>query len=182
MFCKSTTNNNISPRVQLMSNPDKVYISSNTNLTNWDLERVRNLYVSNIYANTDNSTWTRVNNNLECSAIFKCDTLQAYSATNLIKFNNDSNYNNLNMANVNNIFVSNINANSTNNTEIKFNNIINHNNNLLKNYKLDNQTFDKTTSGNIIQKLTLGNTYCAWGLSGIAANTITTFGIFEPTT
>lgn len=58
-----------------MSNPDKVYISSNTNLTNWDLERVRNLYVSNIYANTDNSTWTRVNNNLECSNIFKCDTL-----------------------------------------------------------------------------------------------------------
>ena len=166
MFCKSTTNNNISARIQLMSNPDKVFISSNTNLTNWDLERVRNIYVSNIYANTDNSTWTRVNNNLECSATFKCDTLQAYSATNIISFVNNTSFSNLSLNNINNIYCSNLYANTTNNTEIIFNNIINHNNNLLKNYNLDNQTFIKSASGNICQKLNANNLYGAWSICG----------------
>jgi hypothetical protein len=57
----------------------------------------RKLYISDIYANTTNNAWTRVNNNLECSAIFKCDFIQGYSAVNLIKFNNNTNHNNNNI-------------------------------------------------------------------------------------
>jgi hypothetical protein len=182
LFCKSTVNNGISVRIQCMSNPDKVYISSNTNLNNWDLEKVRTLYVSDIYANTTNNAWTRVNNNLECNSIFKCDTLQAYSASNLISFNNNCTHLNNNINNTNNIFVSNINANTTNNTEIKFNNTINVNSNLIKNYNLDNQTFNKTTTGYIIQQLTLANTYAGWGCGAIGGSNICQFGLYEPTT
>ena len=142
----------------------------------------RNLYISNIYANTTNNAWTRVNNNLECSSIFKCDTLQAYSASNLISFNNNCTHLNNNINNTNNIFVSNINANTTNNTEIKFNNTINVNSNLIKNYNLDNQTFNKTTTGYIIQQLTLANTFAGWGCGAIGGSNICQFGLYEPTT
>ena len=58
-----------------MSNPDMIYISSNTGFQNYDLMNCRKLYISDIYANTTNNAWTRVNNNLECTNIIKCDTL-----------------------------------------------------------------------------------------------------------
>jgi hypothetical protein len=45
---------------------------------------------------------------------------------------------NKNQGNINNIFCSIINANTTNNTEIKFNNTCNFQNNLITNYNLSN--------------------------------------------
>ena len=163
LFCKSTVNNKITVRIQCMSNPDKVYISSNTNLSNWNLENVKQLNITDIYPNTTNNAAVRVFSNLECNSIFKCDTLQAYSASNLISFNNNCTYLNNNINNTNNIYVSNINANTTNNTEIKFNNTINVNSNLIKNYNLDNQTFIKATSGNIQQQITTSQ-YGGWNV------------------
>lgn len=47
-----------------MSNPDNVYINSNTNLNNWDLNAVRRIYITDIYANTTNQTYTKINNDL----------------------------------------------------------------------------------------------------------------------
>jgi hypothetical protein len=182
LFCKSTVNNNISVRIQCMSNPDMIYFSSNCGFQNWDLMNCRAIYVSNIYPNTTNASYVQVNSDLQCPNIFKCDTLQGYSAVNLIKFNNNTNHNNNNINNVGNIYVSTINANTTNNTEIRFNNTINVNSNLIKNYNLDSQTFLKTTSGNITQQLTLANTFCGWGLGAIGGANFCQFGLYEPTT
>jgi len=137
--------------------------------------------ITNIFPNTTNQASIVIQGILECISTIKCDTLQAYSASNLITINNDCTHTNKNIADINNIFVSNINANSTNNTEIKFNNTLNVNNNLIKNYKLDNQTFDKTTSGGIYQKLTTANTYAEWGFSSISG-AFSQFGMQEPTT
>jgi hypothetical protein len=241
IFCKSTTNNNISVRLQCTSNPDRIYFWCITDFNNYSILNAGALTVTNLYPNSNNASFIKVNSDLqitgiikcdtiqaysatnviyfnnqinlnnnvitnasnmsitnifpnttnqasiviqgilECISTIKCDTLQAYSASNLITFNNDCTYTNKNLANMNNIFVSNINANTTNNTEIKFNNTLNVNNNLIKNYKLDNQTFDKTTSGGIYQKLTTANTYAEWGFSSISG-AFSQFGMQEPTT
>ena len=182
LFCKSTVNNNISVRIQCMSNPDMIYFSSNCGFQNWDLMNCRAIYVTNIFPNTTNASHVQVNSDLQCPNIFKCDTLQGYSAANLIKFNNNTNHNNNNINNVGNIYVSTINANTTNNNEIRFNNTINVNSNLIKNYNLDNQTFLKTTSGYITQQLTTANTFCGWGLGAIGGANFCQFGLYEPTT
>ena len=183
LFCKSTTNNNISVRIQCMSNPDKVYISSNTNLNNWNLENVKQLNITDIYPNTTNNAAVRVFSNLECNSIFKCDTLQGYSAANLIKFNNDVDHNNLNVAKVNNIFCSIINANSTINSEIKFNNTTNFQNNLLTNYNLNfGRMPSKTVSGSIYQGITTNSTSATWGIQDTTTSKFFEMGLFKNST
>ena len=186
LFCKSTTNNNISVRIQCMSNPDKVYISSNTNLNNWNLENTQSLYITNIYPNTTNNAAVRVFSNLESSGIFKCDTLQAYSATNIIKFNNNTNHQLNNITNVNLLYLNelfpavtfikcNANLEITNILKtdfiqgysvanlIKFNNNCDFQNNNIINYNLGYQTMLKTTSGLINLKTATNNTFVGWG-------------------
>jgi hypothetical protein len=121
-----------------MSNPDMIYFSSNCGFQNWDAQNMRKLYITDLYPNTTNATFVKVNSDLQITNILKCDTLQAYNATNLITVNNDMTHTNKNQGNINNIFCSIINANTTNNTEIKFNNTCNFQNNLITNYNLSN--------------------------------------------
>jgi len=123
-----------------MSNPDKIYISSNTNLNNFNLENTQSLYISNIYPNTTNAAAVRVFSNLECSNVMKCDTLQAYSANNLILFNNNTNHQNNNVYNINSVYVSNIYAYSQVSPNINFKNNTDFNKSggsIITNYQLD---------------------------------------------
>jgi len=140
IFCKSTFNNGVTPRIQCMSNPDNVYINSNTDLNNFDLNKVRKLYITDLYPNTTNQSYIKLNSDLQCTNKILTDGIQAFSASNLITLHNDITMVNklLNFGNLNNIFCSIINANTNNNNEIKFNNTCNFQNNLITNYNLSN--------------------------------------------
>ena len=47
-----------------MSNPDNVYINSNTDLNNFDLNKVSRAYISNIWPNTINAAFVKINSDL----------------------------------------------------------------------------------------------------------------------
>ena len=180
IFCYNSLSSVVNVRIQCLD--DIINIWSSLSMNNWDLNNVRKLYITDLYPNTTNQTYIKVNSDLQITNILKCDTLQGYSATNLIKFNNDVDHNNLNVAKVNNIFCSIINANSVNNNLIKFNNTCDHQNNLITNYNLEYQSMTKTTSGSIGMKISNLNTYASWDLMDSADNKGIGIGIYKPTT
>ena len=137
---KSSTANKVVVKIQIMNNPDKVYISSNTNLNNYNLENTNQITVSNIYPNTTNNANVQVNSNLHCTGILKTDTIQAYSQNNLILFNNNTNHQNNNVYNINSVYLSNLYAYSQVSPNINFKNNTDFNKSggsIITNYLLD---------------------------------------------
>ena len=164
------------------------YLYSKRDLYFWCIsaDGLVNLRIQCLPAITKIYSETEILGNLNCSAIVKSDFIQAYSATNIIKFNNNTNHQFNNITNVNLLYLNelypavtfikcNANLEITNILKtdyiqgysvanlIKFNNNCDFQNNNIINYNLGYQTMLKTTSGNINFKTVTNNTYVAWG-------------------